>query len=38
MNTQWLDAANAIKIVKDKEIDKRTKGYLCQIQAEYTIK
>ena len=38
MNTQWLDAANAIKIVKDKEIDKRTKGYLCQIQAEYTNK
>ena len=38
MNMQWLDAANAIKIVKDKENDKRTKGYLCQIQAEYTNK
>lgn len=38
MNMQWLDAANAIKIVKDKEKDKRTKGYLCQIQAEYTNK
>lgn len=35
MNMQWSDAANAIKIVKDKESDKRTKGYLCQIQAEY---
>lgn len=35
INMQWLDAANAIKIVKDKENDKRTKGYLCQIQAEY---
>ena len=32
---QWLDAANAIKIVKDKENDKKTKGYLCQVQAEY---
>lgn len=38
MKMQWLDAANAIKIVKDKENDKRTKGYLCQIQAEYTNK
>ena len=38
INMQWLDAANAIKIVKDKENDKRTKGYLCQIQAEYTNK
>ena len=38
MNMQWLDAADAIKIVKDKEKDKRTKGYLCQIQAEYTNK
>lgn len=38
MNMQWLDAANAIKIVKDKEDDKRTKAYLCQIQAEYTNK
>ena len=38
MNRQWIDAANAIKIVKDKEKDKRTKGYLCQIQAEYTNK
>lgn len=36
INRQWFDAANAIKIVKDKENDKRTKGYLCQIQAEYT--
>ena len=35
INMQWLDAANAIKIVKDKENDKKTKGYLCQIQAEY---
>ena len=38
INMQWIDAANAIKIVKDKENDKRTKGYLCQIQAEYTNK
>ena len=38
INMQWLDAANAIKVVKDKENDKRTKGYLCQIQAEYTNK
>ena len=38
MNRQWIDAANAIKIVKDKEKDTRTKGYLCQIQAEYTNK
>lgn len=38
MNMQWLDAADAIKIVKDKENDKRIKGYLCQIQAEYTNK
>lgn len=38
INMQWLDATNAIKIVKDKENDKRTKGYLCQIQAEYTNK
>lgn len=38
INMQWLDAANAIKIVKDKENDKRTKGYLCQLQAEYTNK
>lgn len=35
INMQWLDAANAIKIVKDKENDKKTKGYLCQVQAEY---
>lgn len=35
---QWHDAATAIKTVKDKENDKRTKGYLCQIQAEYTNK
>ena len=33
---QWVDAANIIKQVKDHECDKRTKGYLCQIQAEYT--
>lgn len=38
INMQWHDAAEAIKIVKDKENDKRTKGYLCQIQAEYTNK
>lgn len=38
MNMQWLDAANTIKMVKDKENDKRAKGYLCQIQAEYTNK
>ena len=35
---QWIDAAETIKMVKDKEDDKRTKGYLCQIQAEYTNK
>ena len=38
MNMQWLDAANTIKMVKDKETDRKTKGYLCQIQAEYTNK
>lgn len=38
INRQWNDAANAIKIVKDIEKDKKTKGYLCQIQAEYTNK
>lgn len=38
MKAQWTEAANAIKIVKDKENDRRTKGYLCQIQAEYTNK
>lgn len=38
MNMQWNEAANAIKAVKDTENDKRTKGYLCQIQAEYTNK
>lgn len=35
LNMQWEDAAKSIKIVKDKEIDSRTQGYLCQIQAEY---
>ena len=29
---------NTIKSVKDKEKDKKTKGYLYQIQAEYTNK
>lgn len=38
INMQWIDAAETIKMVKDKEDDKRTKGYLCQIQAEYTNK
>lgn len=38
INMQWHDAAEAIKIVKDKENDRRTKGYLCQILAEYTNK
>ena len=38
MNMQWLEAANAIKTVKEKENDKKIKGYLCQIQAEYTNK
>ena len=38
MNRQWDEAANVIKEVKDTEYDKRTKGYLCQIQAEYTNK
>ena len=38
MNNQWNDAANAIKQIKDAESEKRTKGYLCQIQAEYTNK
>ena len=35
INMQWSDAANTIKSVKDKEKDKKTKGYLYQIQAEY---
>lgn len=38
LNCQWNDAANHIKNVKDREQDKRTKGFLCQIQAEYTNK
>lgn len=38
INMQWSDAANTIKSVKDKEKDKKTKGYLYQIQAEYTNK
>lgn len=38
INNQWVDAANCIKQIKDSECDKRTKGYLCQIQAEYTNK
>lgn len=35
VNMQWTDAANIIRNVKDAEIDDKTKGYLCQIQAEY---
>lgn len=35
LNRQWKDASDAIKDVKDKEKDKKIKGYLCQIQAEY---
>lgn len=38
INGQWHDAADIIKTVKDKENDESTKGYLCQIQAEYTNK
>lgn len=38
MNKQWDNAANIIKQIKNVEIDGRTKGYLCQIQAEYTNK
>ena len=38
LNSQWAEAANIIKAVKDKEKDPKTKGYLCQIQAEYTNK
>ena len=36
INEQWYEAADAIKKVKDCEEEKRTKGYLYQIQAEYT--
>lgn len=35
---QWRNAADIIKDVKDREVDDSTKGYLCQIQAEYTNK
>lgn len=35
---QWRNAADIIKEVKDREADNSTKGYLCQIQAEYTNK
>lgn len=35
---QWKNAADIIKDVKDREADDSTKGYLCQIQAEYTNK
>ena len=38
INNQWNDAANYIKSVKDIEKDRRTKGFLCQVLAEYTNK
>lgn len=38
INNQWRDAANHIKLVKDIEVDNRTKAFLCQILAEYTNK
>lgn len=38
LNKQWVDAANIIKKKKDTEDDRRTKGYLCQILADYTNK
>ena len=33
---EWNEAAKFIKTVKDAEPDYKTKGYLCQILAEYT--
>ena len=38
LKSQWRNAADIIKEVKDREADNSTKGYLCQIQAEYTNK
>ena len=38
LKSQWRNAADIIKDVKDREHDNSTKGYLCQIQAEYTNK
>lgn len=38
INEQWHDAIAEIKKVKDKEPDNKTKGYLCQLLAEYTNK
>lgn len=38
IKNQWNDASNYIKHVKDIEEDKKTKGFLCQILAEYTNK
>ncbi len=36
LKRQWQEAAKRVKGVKDTETDRRTKGYLCQILAEYT--
>ena len=38
INEQWHDAIGEIKKVKDKETNNKTKGYLCQLLAEYTNK
>ncbi len=38
LNYQWNEAANSVKCVKDIEKDRKTKGFLCQILAEYTNK
>ena len=35
LNNQWADAVNHIKCVKDIESDTKTKGFLCQVLAEY---
>lgn len=38
LNGQWEEAALKIKSIKDLEKERTTKGYLCQVQAEYTNK
>lgn len=38
LNRQWKDASECVKKIKDIETISTTKGYLCQVQAEYTNK
>ena len=36
LSQRWIEASKCIEEIKNTEKDLRTKGYLCQIQAEYT--